>query len=285
MNHYSFSAFCTPCDLILNHELKSVCDDAASEILKNSKQLEEKYSFFTNSSIVWHINNRKNNKVLLDLQTKELLQEVFSLMRKTNYTFDIAYSGTLKQCYELKSLQDIQNKKNELLQFASHECLELKNDELIFSNNHTKIDLGGVVKEYAVDEASKVLEKYNIKSALINFGGDIKAIGLKNNQKWRIGIKNPKKPDEDLKVIEIENVALTTSGHYERSHSVENQNFSFIMQKPNLNSKFIQATTIYNSALAAGIFSTSLLINDNINPLKDMQILTIDSNLKIYTNL
>lgn len=285
MRRYSFNAFYTPCDLILNHDLKSVCDNAASIILQYSKKLEEKYSFFNQSSFLNQINNRKTSKISLDFQTNEILQSVIFLMQKTEYAFDIAYSGTIKQCFNLDTLQNMQEKKSELLKYATHECFELKNQNLMFSNSFTKLDLGGVIKEYAVDEAAKILEQCKIRSALINFGGDIKVIGTKNGEKWRIGIKNPKNPEVDLKIVEICDTALTTSGHYERKYSLENESFSFIMQKENFHSKFIQATAIHSSAMASGIFSTSLLINDNINPLEDMQILTIDNGLNIYSNL
>jgi thiamine biosynthesis lipoprotein len=54
------------------------------------------------------------------------------------------------------------------------------------------IDVGGIAKGYAADEVKKVFEGYKVKSALIDLGGNIYALGTKTDKAlWNIGIQNP----------------------------------------------------------------------------------------------
>ncbi|MDR2660352.1 MAG: FAD:protein FMN transferase [Spirochaetaceae bacterium] len=86
------------------------------------------------------------------------------------------------------------------------------------------LDLGGIAKGYAADEAVNILRKHRVKSALIDFGGNIAAYGAKAPAKpfeppppWKIGVQNPRKErGEYLGVVEIRDGTLVTSGDYER---------------------------------------------------------------------
>ncbi|MEY4504502.1 MAG: hypothetical protein RL154_796 [Pseudomonadota bacterium] len=265
---------------MLLHDSKAVCDLVAHAVLKRVKLLESKYSFFNQTSFLNQINNRQSNKIKLDSESYAILQETFKLMGATNFVFDIAYSGTLKNCYTYKTIDEMLSEIGKLAQFASSSQFLLKNRQIIFSNPYTKIDLGGIIKEYAVDESAKIIQKHKIKSALINFGGDIKTIGLKNGQKWKIGIKNPIKPEDDICVLEIEECAITTSGHYEKSYKIEDRSFSYILQKSGLESSYVQVSVIHEKAMTAGVFSTSLLIDEKTKLIQGMSLYIVDKNLK-----
>jgi thiamine biosynthesis lipoprotein len=80
------------------------------------------------------------------------------------------------------------------------------------------LDLGGIAKGYAADEAVKILKAAGIKRAVIDLGGNIYAHGSKGkNQKWLIGIQNPQSPrGEYLTIEEAADTSLVTSGVYER---------------------------------------------------------------------
>ncbi len=79
-----------------------------------------------------------------------------------------------------------------------------------------QISLDGVAKGYIVDRAGHVLKQAGIQNALINAGGDILALGhRKNGQPWRIAIQDPFKSDKHLRVINLSDQAVATSGSYE----------------------------------------------------------------------
>jgi thiamine biosynthesis lipoprotein len=82
-----------------------------------------------------------------------------------------------------------------------------------------KITLGGIGIGHAVDRATEVLKQSGIQHALVNIGGDIKALGGKGDLiAWRVGIKDPRRNERYLAIVDLEDSSLATSGNYERSH-------------------------------------------------------------------
>ncbi len=86
-----------------------------------------------------------------------------------------------------------------------------------------KIDPSGLVKGWAVYQASGLLKQTGFKNFYVEAGGDIQAYGQnKDGQSWRAGIRNPFKPKEIIKVVELNNAGLATSGTYERDQHIYN---------------------------------------------------------------
>ena len=78
------------------------------------------------------------------------------------------------------------------------------------------IDPSGLVKGYAIFEASKMLEKSGYKNFYIEIGGDIEVRGHKNGLKWKVGIRNPLSHEKNARVVYLSNKGIATSGTYER---------------------------------------------------------------------
>jgi thiamine biosynthesis lipoprotein len=79
------------------------------------------------------------------------------------------------------------------------------------------IDLGGVTKGYAVDEAVGVLQDSGVIGGIVNGGGDLRTFGLKPGGKlWKIGVQDPDNPQELAGVLSIREAAVATSGDYQR---------------------------------------------------------------------
>lgn len=83
-----------------------------------------------------------------------------------------------------------------------------------------KLDLGGIAKGYAIDQAYLSLKRAGIRSALINGGSSsIRTIGKRDNQKpWRLGIGHPRRNGELLGVLEL-------PGDRSLATSADTQNF------------------------------------------------------------
>lgn len=78
------------------------------------------------------------------------------------------------------------------------------------------VDLGAIAKGYAIDRAVGILRHAGIESASVNAGGDIRLIGSRDGRPWRIGIQHPRKTERQLAILELADVAVVTSGDYER---------------------------------------------------------------------
>lgn len=78
------------------------------------------------------------------------------------------------------------------------------------------IDLGAYAKGWIVDEAVSVIKEDGIKNAMVNAGGDLYALGRRPDRKWRVAIQHPLNTRDHISVINLENMAVATSGDYER---------------------------------------------------------------------
>ena len=260
-------------------ELHIYCDDPhraraiAMKILDMAKKLEQKYNFYNNSSYLSAINRREVDT--LDHQTKELLSRAKQFYHKTGGIFDITM-GTLVSSRREKSIKKIESKLEEMRPFVGVDHFKIKKNRISFDNPYTLIDLGGFVKEFAVDQAVKLLRRDKIESALINFGGDIYALGRKpNGKEFTIGIKNPHSPSEYITHVKLENRALTTSASYERNHIVEGKIYSHIIHTEELQEEIASATVISTTAVESGVYSTSLMINPKLKT--SLEKILIDS--------
>ena len=235
----------------------------AKRVLVMAKELEHKYNFYNPNSYLSALNQRKSNA--LDAQTKDLLTRAKLFYGKTDGIFDITM-GTLTKSRKLPTVEQIEDEMKRLRPFVGVEHFKIKKNRLLFDNPYTLIDLGGFVKEFAVDQAVKILKKEKIASALVNFGGDIYALGRKpNGEAFSIGIKNPLNPNEYITHAKISNQALTTSASYERNHRIEDRDYSHIISMDELQNKVLSATVISPSVVESGVYSTALMIEPTLN--------------------
>jgi len=280
-NIFQFEAMTTPCEVVIYLENLELARDIAQEILLTTKELEKKYNYYDKNSLLSKINAREITE--LEFQTKELLQNAKSFYKSTNKAFDITVA-TLKSLFTLDTLPQFEKEKEKLLPFVGCDHFTLKKNKIVFDNPFTTLDLGGMVKEFAVDEAVKILRKRKISSALVNFGGDLFALGKKpDGEKFKIGIKNPQNPKENLLFVEISDEALTTSANYERNYTIQDKKFSHIISPKEKNQNIVSATIISNTTLISGVYSTSLMIDDTIQT--RYKTIKIKSNMELeYEN-
>jgi thiamine biosynthesis lipoprotein len=90
------------------------------------------------------------------------------------------------------------------------------------------LDLGGIAKGYAADQALAILRKKGLSSVLVDAGGDL-ALGdpPPGRKGWKIDIGGRKHPD--LPTLELANCAVATSGDVEQFVEVEGKRYSHII--------------------------------------------------------
>jgi hypothetical protein len=93
-----------------------------------------------------------------------------------------------------------------------------------------RLDLGGIAKGYAADEAVKVLAKHGVERALVACGGDIRVSGPPpGTEGWRVAIaplKPGAKPSEELI---LKDSAVSTSGDAEQFVEIDGKRYSHIV--------------------------------------------------------
>jgi thiamine biosynthesis lipoprotein len=93
-------------------------------------------------------------------------------------------------------------------------CLDLSRDTSGFFSVRAggRLDPSGYVKGWAVAQAAGELAAAGARRFCINAGGDVIACG----QPWRVGVRHPLRPDKLAAIVEVEDLAVATSGEYER---------------------------------------------------------------------
>jgi len=96
-------------------------------------------------------------------------------------------------------------------------------------NPAVKLDFGAFAKGYAVDRAIERLQAMGIHHAIVNAGGDLRAIGRHGERPWRVGIRHPRESGM-LASVEVEgDESVFTSGDYERFFDWEGKRYDHII--------------------------------------------------------
>src|SRR5215831_1324762 len=105
--------------------------------------------------------------------------------------------------------------------------LVIENTSVRSTRTDLKLDLGAIGKGFAVDIAIQRLRERGIANALVNAGGNLRAIGFADlngeKRKWRIAIRSPRGADPLAWLDLSQDESLSTSGDYERFAVVSGQ--------------------------------------------------------------
>jgi thiamine biosynthesis lipoprotein len=105
----------------------------------------------------------------------------------------------------------------------------IENGVLQSTNPQVKIGFGGFAKGFAVDRAITVLQEMGISDAIVNIGGDLRAIGSHGERPWLIGIRHPRKQGLVASVQLQGDESVFTSGDYERFFTYKGKRYPHII--------------------------------------------------------
>lgn len=81
----------------------------------------------------------------------------------------------------------------------------------------------GIVKGWSIYHAAELLKKSGVHDYYVEAGGDIQVHGKNADKKpWNVGIRNPFKLDEIVKVVYLKDQGIATSGTYLRGQHIYN---------------------------------------------------------------
>lgn len=161
---------------------------------------------------------------------------------------------------------------NSTLHLVNYSNISVINNSVSFTLEGMVIDLGGIAKGYGVDQAVTVLKEQGVESGYVNAGGDGMYFGTRpDGSLWRVGLRNPDNKAEAITVIEISDMAVTTSGNYERFFN-ESARFSHISDpRTGMSSQsLISATVIASSAMEADVLATAVFV---LGPVEGMELI------------
>lgn len=273
-------------------------EEAIDEVVNKLNDIDDKMSVFKEYSEASRINENAGKlpqKVSKD--TYFLLKKAVEYSELLKGTFDptirplVDLWGIGTENAKIPSESEIINK----LKLVDYRDIILNEEEssIKLKNEGQKIDFGGIAKGYAADEVRSILEKNKIKSALIDLGGNIFALGKKSDgTAWNIGIQNPfNTRGECVGVINAINKSVVTSGNYERYFLRDGKRFHHIIDPQTgypSDSEIISATIVSDKSLDGDGLSTGIYImglNESmklIESLKNIDAIFITESKKVY---
>jgi len=151
------------------------------------------------------------------------LDDVFDWLRWVDDTF-----STFKPDSEISRLD-----RNELCLDDAHQdvrwildrCEDLRRETGGYFDHRAvargRLDPSGLVKGWSVDRAAGILEAAGTTSYAVNAGGDVRLRGgARPGDTWRVGIQHPLVRDRIAAVVESRELAVATSGAYERGEHI-----------------------------------------------------------------
>ena len=154
------------------------------------------------------------------------------------------------------------------VQFASGD-----DQAIMLRRSKMRIDLGGIAKGYAVDEALAALRKHNIHSALVNGGGDIAASDAPPGRAgWKIGVAPLAKDAKPSRFLLIKNQAIATSGDTWQFVEIDGVRYSHIVNPATGLGLRVRSsvTVIASNCTAADALASSVSV---LGPVKGLQLI------------
>lgn len=262
-------------------------EKANQAVMEKILELENQISTTKESSLIYKLNSSNGQSVSFDNDTYALIKFGVLMGIMTDGALNIALYpvisawGFTNENYRVPSDEEIASllKKTDFTKIHFETETDFENEpsaQKIRLEDGMMIDLGAIGKGYAGDLAAEILKENGINCALMDFGGNIQAVGTKiDGSDWNIGIKNPWMNGGTeaggsgtvggaVAGVKIRDQAVITSGGYERFFADETGHkyihiFDGKVGRP-VESGIASVTIISTSGLYADALSTALFV-------------------------
>ena len=255
----SLVAMGTVCTIQLPAGTKSQVFD---QVRQTIDMVEEEISRTRKTSQLALLNQHK--QVQLSDSVLALLQEGIAIAEKTDGAFDPAI-GALTSLWGIATEHPRVPTDREI-QEADTDWHHIRIEgNLVAIPPHMELDLGAIGKGYAADRIKEVLQAQGISRALVNLGGNIQAIGEKQEGKpWVIGLRDPEGTEgEPFITLMVRDCSLVTSGAYERNFTIDGTTYHHILDRKSgypAQSDLLSASIIGPSSTLCDALSTSIFV-------------------------
>jgi len=230
--------------------------------------------------------------VCVDQTLFEVIASAADYSKKTDGAFDI----TIGPVIELwRDAEKTGKKPTDEQIAAAHKkvgseklTLDPEKKTIRFKVQGMTLDLGGIAKGYAIDLAIKAMRQNGAMGGMVDVGGDIRCFGVSKNPKqpWRIGLQDPENNGNILMILQIDDMAVATSGDYQRFVIINGEKYSHIINPATSFSAkdFSSVSVISKTAIDADALATAVTVMgiekglELIESLPQTEAILIDSN-------
>ena len=258
---YSNFLFGAPCNITFYF----IGEERAREIINvidlELTRLDSLLNYFSESSLVSELNRSTRAKVPGDIIFLFALSD--SVSRLTDGSFDITVAPLLEAWgfYDGKQRRPSAGEIARARDLVGYTKIQVRNDSVIIRPG-MRVDFGGIAQGFAADRAADILRQNHVKSAIIDIGGEVLAIGQSPEKRpWRVGIRNPRGKGI-VETVELQDSAVSTSGDYEKFIIIDEKRYPHIINPktglPTL--EFASVTVFARDAAFADAMSTATAV-------------------------
>ena len=190
-----------------------------------------------------------------DPENEALIEQVFSYLTEVDVKYSTYKDSSLISRYNRGEIApaELDQETKDILAACEH--WRVQTDGYFDIHHNGLVDPSGYIKGYAIEQAAKILRKEGIANFYISAGGDVVATGQNNELKpWRVGIRHPKEPAKFAKFLELSNLAIATSGNYERGAHMYNPHTGRFAHS------LLSVSVIGDSIITADVLATSVFV-------------------------
>jgi len=204
--------------------------------------------------------------VAVSAELVETLSEVFAWIPRTDGAFDptvlpLVRAWGLREKGRIPTAAELAAAKAAV--GAAHFRIDVSGRTVRRLSDTAGIDEGAWGKGYGLDRAAKTLAKAGVRSALLDLGGQVFAVGYDTAEKpWRVPVADPRDRDRTVLELGLADCSASTSGDSERSREVAGRRIGHLLDPhtgepaPNFGSVTVIATT----GLVADVLSTAFFV-------------------------
>jgi|ERR1035437_4705795 thiamine biosynthesis lipoprotein len=234
---------------------------AIEKAMDRMEEVDKKFSILDPGSIIYKFNNE--GTPVTDPEIIKVMQRAIRVSELSGGKFDVTVYPLMKLWgfYATKHLPT-KEEIRETLKIVGYKYLVIKDGKMTKLKKGVGVDIGGIAKLYVVEEGAKVLKKEGIKSALMDAGGDIYAIGTLYGKPWRVGIRDPR-GDGVIGGLDVSDMLVVSSGDYERFFMKDGVRYHHIMDPfTGYPARGLSSSTIFCSdpAMADGLSATVFIL-------------------------
>jgi FAD:protein FMN transferase len=250
-------------------------DGALAAALAEMRRIDALMSHYKPESQLSAINaGAADAPVQVDPELFDLLEKALDFSRLTEGAFDITYASVGYLYDYRKHIHPDAAAIARALPGINWRHLELDpvRHTVRFQRPGMRIDLGGLAKGYAVDRVVALLKARGISHAYVQAGGDSYVLGDHRGRPWVVGIRHPDDKDRVVLKMPLADVAMSTSGDYERYFDENGVRYHHIIDpRTGRSASKVRSATIIgpNATMTDGLSKTAFVLG----PEKALQIL------------
>jgi thiamine biosynthesis lipoprotein len=235
--------------------------------------------------------------VKVDKELFDLIDRSKKVSNLTEGAFDLSFSS-LGDLWKFDGTMDKLPPQDEISRCVelidyNRIILDAKDTTVFLTEKGMKIGFGGIGKGYAANRARDILRSNGVKSGVVNASGDLVAWGNQpGGDPWKIGISDPSNTGKIAAWFNIEDMAVITSGDYEKFSVIEGRKYSHIIDpRTGWPARGVKSVTVICSnaeladALATALFVMGRSVGlDLVNQLNGIDCLYVDDLDRIWVS-